>query len=219
MAEPADNTMTTTAADRRRAEIIALSATLFDQHGYSSVSMEQIALAAGLAKPSLYHYFRGKDEILSGIHETFIDILLERQDQRRQLDLPADVVLLGAMTDIFGLMETHRGHVRVFFNHHRELPEEAQATMRAKRDAYELMVENLYVEGMAAGTFRKADPKLASLATFGMCNWAYQWFRPGGPMRTREIAYQFWGFLVHGLENTDTRPVRAEFSAAKARAN
>jgi hypothetical protein len=31
------------------------------------------------------------------------------------------LVLLGAMTDIFGLMETHRGHVRVFFEHHREL--------------------------------------------------------------------------------------------------
>src|ERR1700760_1287761 len=95
--------------------------------------MEQIALAAGLAKPSLYHYFRGKDEILSGIHETFIDILLERQDQRRQLDLPAAVVLLGGMADTFGRMETHRGQVRVFFEHPRELPAPVREQTRVKR--------------------------------------------------------------------------------------
>ena len=99
-----------TAADARRAEVITLAADLFDRHGYASVSMEQIAAAAGMAKPTLYHYFRAKDEILRGIHETFIDLLL------------------GAMTDIFGLMETHRGHVRVFFEHHRELPDAARSS-------------------------------------------------------------------------------------------
>src|SRR5262249_16033328 len=130
----ADNTPPPTAADRRRATIIGLAAGLFDQHGYANVSMEQIAVAAGLAKPTLYHYFRGKDEILSGIHETFIDILLERHDQRQQLDLSPALLLLGAMTDIFGLMETHRGHVRVFFEHHRELPDSVREQIRVKRD-------------------------------------------------------------------------------------
>ena len=76
-----------TAADARRAEVITLAADLFDRHGYASVSMEQIAAAAGMAKPTLYHYFRAKDEILRGIHETFIDVLLERQDERERLGL------------------------------------------------------------------------------------------------------------------------------------
>jgi AcrR family transcriptional regulator len=36
---------------------------LFDKGGYVNVFMEQIAAAAGIAKPMLYHYFyfRGKD--------------------------------------------------------------------------------------------------------------------------------------------------------------
>ena len=70
-----------------------------------------------MAKPTLYHYFRAKDEILRGIHETFIDLLLESKYERIRLgQAPADL-LLGAMTDIFVLMETN---VRVFFEHHRE---------------------------------------------------------------------------------------------------
>jgi len=54
-------------ADNRRRQIIELAADLFDRNGYARVTMEQIALAAGIAKPTLYHYFRAKDEILRGI--------------------------------------------------------------------------------------------------------------------------------------------------------
>ena len=107
--------------------------------------------------------------------------------------------VLEAMADILELMETHRGHVRVFFEHHRELPPEARGPVRVKRDHYEQIVEGLIGEGMELGVFRRTDPHLATLATFGMCNWAYQWYRPGGSMRSREIAYQFWNYLVYGL--------------------
>ena len=54
---------------------------------------------------------------------------------------------------------------------------------------------------------RQTDRHLATLATFGMCNWAYQWYRPGGPLRSREIAYQFWSYLVYGLGTDQLGPV------------
>jgi AcrR family transcriptional regulator len=73
------------AADLRRARTIKLAAELFDDGGYANVSMEQIAVAAGIAKPTLYHYFGAKDEILRGIHEAFIDLLLDRQQERQKL--------------------------------------------------------------------------------------------------------------------------------------
>jgi TetR/AcrR family transcriptional regulator, cholesterol catabolism regulator len=186
------------AADARRAEVITLAAGLFDQRGYASVSMEQIAAAAGIAKPTLYHYFRAKDEILRGIHETFIDLLLERQDERIRLGLaPADL-LLGAMTDIFGLMETHRGHVRAFFEHHRELPDAARQEIRVKRDRYQQLIQDAVTEGIRTGVFRPVDPDTATLAVFGICNWAYQWWRPGGadPAHT---AQKMWDLVIRGL--------------------
>jgi AcrR family transcriptional regulator len=188
-----------TAADARRAEVVTLAAGLFDRNGYASVSMEQIAAAAGMAKPTLYHYFRAKDEILRGIHETFIDILLERQDERARLGLaPADL-LLGAMTDIFGLMETHRGHVRAFFEHHRELPDAARTQIRVKRDRYEQLIRGAVTEGIRTGTFRDVDPDTATLAIFGACNWAYQWWRPGGRADPAHTAQKMWDLLIRGL--------------------
>jgi TetR/AcrR family transcriptional regulator, cholesterol catabolism regulator len=188
-----------TAADRRRSQVIALAAELFDEHGYASVSMEQIAVAAGIAKPTLYHYFRAKDEILRGIHEEFIDLLLDRQEERQQLALsPADL-LLGAMTDILGLMETHRGHVRVFFEHYRELPDPVREQIRVKRDRYQNMVRDTLADGIASGAFRGVDPDIATLSVFGMCNWAYQWWRPGSGADPALTAQRMWDLIMRGL--------------------
>ncbi|WP_202126112.1 TetR/AcrR family transcriptional regulator [Actinomadura physcomitrii] len=185
--------------------MISLAARLFDQHGYASVSMEQIASAADIAKPTLYHYFRGKDEILRGIHETFIDLLLDRQDERLRLGLsPADL-LLGAMTDVFGLMETHRGHVRVFFEHHRELPPAVREEIRLKRDRYQEQIRAAITAGVEAGQFRDVDADAATLAVFGICNWAYQWWRPGSGADPALTAQKMWDLVIRGLASPESR--------------
>ena len=202
------------AAQRRRAEIVSLAAQMFDQHGYASVSMEQIAVAAGIAKPTLYHYFRAKDEILRDIHELFIDLLLRRQEERQRLGMsPADL-LLGAMTDIYGLMETHHGHVRVFFEHHRELPRAVREQIRVKRDHYQGLVRDAIADGIEAGVFRPVDPDAAAMAVFGACNWAYQWWRPGSGADPAMTAQKMWDLLMRGLASPQARPAMGRAAAA-----
>jgi AcrR family transcriptional regulator len=185
--------------DRRR-QIVDLAAELFDREGYSKVTMEQIAVSAGIAKPTLYHYFRGKDEILRGIHESFMDVLLERHTERQRLGLGARDLLLGVMTDILGLMQTHRGHVRVYFEHHRDLPQAVRDQIRAKRSRYEGLVRAAVHDGIAAGQFRDVDPDTTTLAIFGMCNWAYQWWRPRAGADPARTALRMWDIVMHGLQ-------------------
>ena len=43
------------------------------------------------------------------------------------------------------------------------------------------------------------DPRLTTLAVLGMCNWAYQWYRPDGPLESGEIAAFFFDLLLNGL--------------------
>jgi hypothetical protein len=41
--------------------------------------------------------------------------------------------------------------------------------------------------------------RLATLAVFGMCNWAYQWYRPGGALSPDALADFFFDLLFNGL--------------------
>lgn len=113
--------------EERRQQIVDAAAELFDKVGYSNTSMEDIAAVVGVAKPTLYHYFPGKDAVLLEIHEEFIDLLNRQHAERVAAELGPEQLLLEVMADILELMRTHRGHVRVFFEHHRELPPEARA--------------------------------------------------------------------------------------------
>jgi AcrR family transcriptional regulator len=190
----------------RRDDVIQEAASLFDRRGYHATSMEDIAAAVGLRKPTLYHYFGSKDEILFWVHEEFIDLLIERQDRRSGTRMSPDALMLETMGDVLELMETHRGHVRVFFEHHRELAAEEHAAIAVKRARYEAGVTAVIQRGVDEGLFRDVDVKLATLAVFGICNWAYQWYRPDGPLRSRDIAYVFWDLLQNGMGARPTAP-------------
>jgi AcrR family transcriptional regulator len=187
-------------ADSRRREIVNGAAELFDREGYHATNMNSVAQAVGLQKPTLYHYFSSKNEILNWIHEEFIDLMIEKLVERSETGLPAADEVRAVMRDLLGLMDTHRGHVRVFFEHYRELSAEDQAAIREKRDRYQALVEDIVRRGIEDRSFRDVDPRLTTLALFGMCNWSYQWYRSGGPLDAEAIGDFFCELLLHGLE-------------------
>ncbi|HEY1689558.1 MAG TPA: TetR/AcrR family transcriptional regulator [Solirubrobacteraceae bacterium] len=185
-------------ADEKRKLVVAKAAELFDRSGYHKVNMTEIARSAGLEKPTLYHYFKSKDEILFWIHETFINLLLERISLRTKPHSAHDE-LVEIMCDVLELMHTHRGHVRTFFEHHRELSPEAKDSVRRKRSRYQAHVESTIAEGIQSGEFRDVDPHYTTLALFGMCNWAYNWYKPGDTFSSREVGELLADLFTNGV--------------------
>jgi AcrR family transcriptional regulator len=49
--------------DERRSQIVDAGTALFTKHAYEEISMRQIAEAAGVSKPLLYHYFPSKIDL------------------------------------------------------------------------------------------------------------------------------------------------------------
>ncbi|RKS76637.1 TetR family transcriptional regulator [Actinomadura pelletieri DSM 43383] len=185
--------------DERRAEIIRVAADLFEKLGYARASMDDIATAVGIGKPTLYHYFRSKSELLWYMHEELIDGLIESHLARVERGVGPAELLRGVIGDFLRNIVTRRGQCRVFFENHRELPDADLAVATEKRARYEAMVEDVIRDGIAAGTFREVDTKLFCLAIFGMSNWAYQWYHPDGKLTYDEIADAFWDYAYRGL--------------------
>ncbi|GAA0965671.1 TetR/AcrR family transcriptional regulator [Acrocarpospora macrocephala] len=192
----------TAAADRRRQYIVSKSAVLFDELGYARTSMDEIARAVQMAKPTIYHYFRSKEEILHSIHDEFIDLLVEKQSSRAATASPTDEIR-ATIGDILSLMETHKGHVRVFFEHYRELSRAKRDEIDVKRARFWDEVTRTINKGQETGEFREVDSHLVALAISGMCNWAYHWYQPEGPNTTEEIADAFWSIVQRGIASTN----------------
>jgi TetR/AcrR family transcriptional regulator, cholesterol catabolism regulator len=183
----------------RRVEIVSKAAQLFDTRGFHSTTMEDIADAVGLRKPTLYHYFKSKDDILFLIHDEFIEVLIGRHRHRLEIGVEPKILLLETMGDILELMETHPGYVRVFFEAHRELPQDKHDAIVEKRTCYQRMITEVLERLIAARDLRPVSADLVTQGLFGMCTWAYQWYRSDGPLRPRDIAYVFWDVLMNGL--------------------
>ncbi|MFJ3802851.1 TetR/AcrR family transcriptional regulator C-terminal domain-containing protein [Streptomyces sp. NPDC090088] len=143
-------------------------------------------------------------KVAAGLFDTrgHQDTSMEAIAQQSRLDdggLAPRELLLAIMTDPVSLMEIHPGHLRVFFEHFRELPEQVREEIAGKRDRYLRMLVDVLERGVAEGEFRVADPGLTALAVLGMCNWTYQWFRPGGKRDAAEVARYFYGTLLGGI--------------------
>jgi TetR/AcrR family transcriptional regulator, cholesterol catabolism regulator len=197
----------TSAAEGRRREIGYAAAELFDRRGFGETSMDDLAEAVGLRKPSLYHYFESKEEIVYWLHDEFITILLDRQSAHERVTEDPELLLLSALTDVVGLMETHPGFVRVFFEHHRELSPPLREEIIARRDAYTDAVRHP-VAMLLGPEVDEAEVTVLVLALFGSCNWTYQWYRRDsrfGPEEIARIMWVAWLAALRGYAGSDER--------------
>jgi AcrR family transcriptional regulator len=188
------------AENPRRAQIIEVAADLFDKWGYHETTMQAIADRTGIRKPSLYHYFRSKDELLVELHETLMTVVISRHLARMSAGEHGPREELRAMMrDVIGLMDSHPGYLRVFFESYRELPPDAHTSVAGQRSRYQQMVADVISAGKEVGEFGDVNPDLTSLAVLSLVNWTYQWFRRSGPLTTDEVADHFWSMLLNGI--------------------
>ena len=60
----------------QRELILQRTAELFALRGYSGTSMNEVAQACGMSKPTIYHYFRDKYSLLLEISDGHVSRLL-----------------------------------------------------------------------------------------------------------------------------------------------
>ena len=62
----------------KRQQIMDLALGLFARRGYDAVGVQEIVVAAGVTKPTLYHYFESKAGLLQSILDEHSETLLNR---------------------------------------------------------------------------------------------------------------------------------------------
>lgn len=82
-------------AKERKGEIIRAAAKRFSRHGFNKTTLEEIARDVRIGKPTIYHYFKSKDELYySSIEFQYLQFIDDIKAIFNNQDLPVGARLL-----------------------------------------------------------------------------------------------------------------------------
>lgn len=183
----------------REAELHAAATRLFRQRGFHATSMQDLGEALGMNRGSLYHYISAKDELLWAILTRALDRLEERVLPILATDARAVDRLTDAIREHLRVAADHADELSLIQIEWRALDRARQAEMIRRRDAYEARWRATLEAGIADGSLRSFDVRLAGIGILSACNWFTQWYRPGGASSVDEIADAFAELFLGGL--------------------
>jgi AcrR family transcriptional regulator len=154
-----------------RDTILEQALTLFSERGFDAVGVQEICDAAGITKPTLYHYFGSKRGLLEAILAQYFSEL------RIRLSIPADYrgdmpLTLQSITEIYF---TFAGEFPSFYRLQLALwfaPQESEgykAVIIQNRFQYE-MIEKLFLDAVPQHGNMRGRHQAYALTFLGMLN-------------------------------------------------
>jgi AcrR family transcriptional regulator len=185
--------------DGRTAEVYRTAAKIILQKGYDATSVSDIAGALGITKAGLYHYIRGKTELLYDIMKYGLQELdREVMAPARKIADPEERLRFVIATHA-NLVTRGDGAVTILVDEARALtPAQNRAVTRLKRDYLEFLRETLE-ELRTQGKLRAVNTTVAAFSIIANINWVSRWYHPEGPLTAGEIADQIADTTLFGF--------------------
>lgn len=173
--------------DTQRELILVRAADLFARQGYTATSMNQVALACGVSKPSLYHYVRDKYQLLVEIADDHVNRLKQLVVEERDAPLAPQArvrALIASFLEVYADSQSA----------HRVLTEDVKFLEPADRKR--VLDGQREVVAAFADAIAETRPELRAaelhrpitMLLFGMMNWMFTWLQPGGRLTHAAMA-------------------------------
>lgn len=154
--------------------ILDTSAALFQEKGYDRTSLDDIARALSVTKPSLYYHVSSKEEILlecvmtaySNFQEEIARRDNPRENGRKRVETFLKLYLQIISNDI---------GVSMVLADDRVMSADGRAKYNSLRRILNNRLEELIGIGIADGSIAVPETRLTTFAIFGMFNWVGHW--------------------------------------------
>ena len=181
---------------KTRQKLIDIARQLFAKNGVANTTMNDIAVASGKGRRTLYTYFNSKEEVYSAVIESELERLSDKLDEVAAMKMrPLDKVIELIYTHLIMIRETvvRNGNLRAEFFRNIWMVEK----VRKKFDDYEIdLFRKVYQEGKADGEFDIDDVNLVADITH-YC------------IKGLEVPF-IYGRIGHGLTEEAGKPLVAK---------
>ncbi len=147
---------------KTRQKLIDIARQLFAKRGVANTTMNDIAVASGKGRRTLYTYFNSKEEVYSAVIESELERLSDKLDEVAAMKMrPLDKVIELIYTHLSMIRETvvRNGNLRAEFFRNIWMVEK----VRKKFDDYEIdLFSKVYQDGKADGEFDIDDVNLVA---------------------------------------------------------
>ena len=187
----------------KREAVLRTAAALFAERGYSATQMGDVAAMLGVTKPTIYYYFRNKEDVIFACFEAGFELIDEALRQNTQDGSMTGADRLRAVLTAYAKGMTQdfgRCTVRVTTA---ELSEEARRRVREQKRRIDGKVRLLVAEAVLDGSIGRCDPKIATFTILGSINGIAVWFRPEGDMTADDAAAAVVEQLFRGLDRRE----------------
>jgi len=194
--------------DQKLELILRTSARIFAEKSYHSTSMRDISRATGVSLAGLYHYCKSKEELLFLIQDHCFGRVLERFEERIQgIEDPFEKLRI-FIDNHLSFFAANMAEMKVLSHEAESLAGDLHKHVSGKKEKYAKLARKILREmqerhasdSNPAGT--QIDLTVATYALFGMMNWIYNWYDPGGKLSVAELVDNvtrlfLTGFLVN----------------------
>ena len=186
----------------KREAVIRSAARAFDARGYHNTSLDDIAAALGVTKPTIYYYVANKEQLLFECFLAGLEPIRSALRRAEQTPGSGRDRLREVIRDYALAIASEYGWCMVRAEH-QDLGPELSAQVRALKSEIDRGIRRLLQAGINDGSIAVNDTKLAAFAIAGALNWIAHWYRAGRTLSAGEVAEAFVAFLEHGLAPRD----------------
>lgn len=196
--------------DAARAQILDAAAVVFQAEGFERTTIDDIAERIGATKGRIYYYFRSKFDIYLAVYEagmsgaflTVEPLSQEPGTGRERLTAMAVRHLVNLMTDPGYHDVISQGVVAGRSTALKEHQRQALIGLNEVRTRYEDLFRGVVTDGMADGSLRAGDARLATRFLLSSLNSTAMWFRVRenqDAAEIRDLAEQIVDQAIGGL--------------------
>lgn len=188
--------------EAKREAVLRTAARLFNAKGYHTTSLDEVATALLVTKPTIYHYFSNKDEILFECTRRGLDAIATAARDAADRG-GTGIERLRALLVAYALCMMDDYGICVARTQDQQLSPESRAQFRKLKREIDDHLRQVIATGVADGTIATSDLRITAFTLAMALNGLGSWFRPDGPQTAPQVAALTVDMLIHGL-----RPVR-----------
>ncbi|NVN87133.1 MAG: TetR/AcrR family transcriptional regulator [Rhodopseudomonas sp.] len=204
------------ARDEKREAVLRTAVHLFLEQGYHRATLNDVAERLNITKPALYNYFRGKEEILFEcclLGQERVDEVIAEIDAGGGTGIAKLRKLIQAYAEV---MTTDYGASLIRFDT-RDLSDRNSKILRDAKKSIDRTFRHYITDGIADGSIKPCDAKMAAFAIAGSLNWIGHWFQRGGDLSAEQVAEEFSVRLTEGLAARASRKTAPAPSKSKSK--